>query len=605
MKKVNKALVAFGVSAVMLATGFVGATSAFADPLGQGVITFDKETVTSGDKVAGYRLLDVVTEDATNGTFIYDVNSTYKKNVVEAIRSLDENFAKDDDGKLIPLDKIENPDIIKWLVQDANLNSTNIDRFAKAFKATDPVDDPGFPETTLNKSDADTKTVPTGYYLIEHKWLGDQGSNETYSKYMVNTVGTKGVTVQFKNGTVTLEKKVKDNELGVTNNWQDTADYSYGDLVPFRLTGTLPKTFKNGKPEQNIPNDFAYFEYKFEDTFGNGKDNAPAFTLYNAVGGKDLKVSVYASDGTLKGDLASSDYKFDDTHVTPGDVSSTKNGFTVEVGVEKTINGDDPATAEKETSYQVRDVQSIETVDIQATDMIVVEYKAILQNNANLGETGNKNTASLNYTNNPNTLMRGDTPEDYVKVFTFSVDGLKTFSIDPNETDLPKFELFRDNGERNEGQIVWHSVGKKDVTKDPKTGNYIFGWEGLDAGDYKLVEYYTPAGFTAPMHPVFFTIEATHGNRDADQEPVLLTLGAVVSSDESDIVKVNPSADGKKHLTGTLSTGAIATPIYNRGGNVLPSTGGAGTVALYVTGAAIVLFAGLGMAVALKKRRNA
>ena len=52
-----------------------------------------------------------------------------------------------------------------------------------------------------------------------------------------------------------------------------------------------------------------------------------------------------------------------------------------------------------------------------------------------------------------------------------------------------------------------------------------------------------------------------------------------------------------------MDTGSISTTIENKSGNELPSTGGMGTTVLYVAGAAIVLIAGIGLAVALRRRQ--
>ena len=50
-------------------------------------------------------------------------------------------------------------------------------------------------------------------------------------------------------------------------------------------------------------------------------------------------------------------------------------------------------------------------------------------------------------------------------------------------------------------------------------------------------------------------------------------------------------------------TGDTSNKIVNVSGSNLPGTGGMGTTMLYVAGGAIVLIAGIGMAVALRRRR--
>lgn len=52
-----------------------------------------------------------------------------------------------------------------------------------------------------------------------------------------------------------------------------------------------------------------------------------------------------------------------------------------------------------------------------------------------------------------------------------------------------------------------------------------------------------------------------------------------------------------------VSGGNLSTIFENTTGNELPSTGGMGTTILYAAGAAIVLIAGIGLAVTLRRRQ--
>ena len=54
---------------------------------------------------------------------------------------------------------------------------------------------------------------------------------------------------------------------------------------------------------------------------------------------------------------------------------------------------------------------------------------------------------------------------------------------------------------------------------------------------------------------------------------------------------------------GAYTIGTVTVEIENKTGSELPSTGGMGTTMLYVAGGAIVLIAGIGMAVALRRRQ--
>ena len=55
---------------------------------------------------------------------------------------------------------------------------------------------------------------------------------------------------------------------------------------------------------------------------------------------------------------------------------------------------------------------------------------------------------------------------------------------------------------------------------------------------------------------------------------------------------------------GDTATGTVATSVVNKKGSSLPSTGGMGTVLLYVAGIAVFVLAGATLVMALR-RRNA
>lgn len=58
------------------------------------------------------------------------------------------------------------------------------------------------------------------------------------------------------------------------------------------------------------------------------------------------------------------------------------------------------------------------------------------------------------------------------------------------------------------------------------------------------------------------------------------------------------------NVEGTVNTGAVQVNIENKKGSNLPSTGGMGTVLLYVAGIAVFVLAGATLVMALR-RRNA
>ena len=67
--------------------------------------------------------------------------------------------------------------------------------------------------------------------------------------------------------------------------------------------------------------------------------------------------------------------------------------------------------------------------------------------------------------------------------------------------------------------------------------------------------------------------------------------------------KIDVTVDGTKG-TGNAAAGTAAITVANVKGNTLPSTGGMGTVLLYVAGIAVFVLAGATLVMALR-RRNA
>ena len=211
-----------------------------------------------------------------------------------------------------------------------------------------------------------------------------------------------------------------------------------------------------------------------------------------------------------------------------------------------------------------------------------VEYKSMLNENAVIGAAGNPNEASLEFSNNPNVGGEGNTgktPTDKVIVFTYQLDINKTFNGGtPAENDLPKFKLYKFDSTTNDYTI---DRGEVTITKT-EGGKYTASFKRVDDGKYKLVETKTPAGFNTAADTLF-EITADH---DVESDNPQLT-----------VLKINTTA-------GNTTTGTVTADVVNQKGSNLPSTGGMGTVLLYVAGIAVFVLAGATLVMALR-RRNA
>ena len=390
--------------------------------------------------------------------------------------------------------------------------------------------------------------VPAGYYLAKDKDNTVTG-NDAQTLYIVNVVGNSAVTITRKVDKPTFQKKVKDtnDSTGSTTNWQDSADYDVNDEVPFQLTATLPAN----------EDDFAaYKTYKLVFT-----DNQSAGLTYPAA------------DGFI--------VKYGDTVVPSTQYTLTLNPTTT--------------AADSTFTLTINDVKSLKDVNgdaitVAAGGKFTVEYESTLNDKAVIGSTGNPNEAKLQYSNNPNytgegaNSPTGETPKDKVIVFTYQLNVNKTFDQGtPADNDLPKFTLYKSykSGEQEE----WRKVGEEITVTKTSNGTetkYTASFPRIDDGNYKLVESHTPAGYNTAADTLF-TVTAEH-----------------------DIEAVNPLLTSLKidQTDGNTTNGTVQANVVNKKGSNLPSTGGIGTVMLYVAGIAVFVLAGATLVMALR-RRNA
>lgn len=246
-----------------------------------------------------------------------------------------------------------------------------------------------------------------------------------------------------------------------------------------------------------------------------------------------------------------------------------------------------PTTDNDTFDITITDAKTVKDADGSAITVAVggkftVEYTSTLNENAVIGAAGNPNEASLEFSNNPNVGGEGNTgktPTDKVIVFTYQLDINKTFNGGtPDDNDLPEFTLYKFDSATNDYTT---NVGKVDITKTAD-GKYTASFKCVDDGKYKLVETKTPAGFNTAADTTF-EITADH---DVESDNPQLT-----------VLKINTTA-------GNTTTGTVTADVVNQKGSNLPSTGGMGTVMLYVAGIAVFVLAGATLVMALR-RRNA
>ena len=287
----------------------------------------------------------------------------------------------------------------------------------------------------------------------------------SYTEYIVEVV--EDSTVKPKGNAPTVVKKVKDKNdtQNTTTDWQDSADYDIGDNVPFQLKATL------------ADNVSSYDTYKviFYDTLSSGL--------------------TYNNDAVVKvGETVVFNAKNATQNKTGVSVDCTNGSLTVTIDDVKVLGGTN-------------------------NSVVTVEYTAELNENAVIGSAGNPNTVKLEFSNNPyDDDNTGETPDDKVIVFTYKVIVNKV-DKDNNPLEGAGFTLYK----KNDGTYELVEA----IATGTGAGKNEFSFEGLDDGDYKLVESTTPAGYNT-IADIEFTVSAEHAT-DSDN-PTLTSLTGEVTT---------------------------------------------------------------------------
>lgn len=360
--------------------------------------------------------------------------------------------------------------------------------------------------------------LAAGYYLVKDTDNSLQDKNGSYTAYILQVVGD--ATTSVKSDVPSSEKKVKDINDSTdtdTTGWQDAADWDIGDEVPFKIEGKLPSNYDK----------YTKYTLKFHDKEQEGL--------------------------TFKRDTVK--VFIDNTEIT--------EGFRV---VEK--------PEDKDTFDVVFD--DLKTTSAKNNSVIRVEYKSVLNEQANLGKPGNKNTMYMEFSNNPNDDQGGETgktPEGTVIVFTYKVSVNKVNERN-EKLNGANFTLEKKvKKSTNPDEYEW-----KPITKVDGTAGDVFEFKGIDDGEYRLTETKAPANYDKLSDPIYFTVTAGHID---GADPYLDKFSGNITSGDVGNMAFNANKD----------TGILSTTIQNKPGSSLPETGGMGTTVLYAAGTLMILAA--------------
>lgn len=581
MKKVWKGAAAVIAALSLGVTGFVGASSAYALTDGKASITINNYNSSHSYKIYQLMTGDVSTQGS--GADAKEVITNAKWGT---------GATKSGDVSTTDLNTIAGYETAKDQGTQATIAKAIIDNYVDTADAT---------KGTIFTNGME---LDPGYYVLIDQTT--PGNNDSKALPIIALL-QKGeeFSINEKHDTVTAIKKVKENNktiaeatLGhdadpdnnveavasntdadsrvvdkIDDGYNDTADYNIGDDVEYEFIASVP---------ENIDK-YDYYKYTFTDTLSEG-------LTFN----KDVKV--YLGDSPTA--LADTNYTVTET--------TTPKGFTVNFG---------------DGTLGLKAVDGVLDKDgKRAVETIKIKFSAKLNANAvvttTAGNDGNVNTMKLTYSSNPqDTAEFKETPEDSVIVFTYKLDFNKVDGTNADEKlEGAQFVISRtikdENGQDKTQYAKADENGKlsgwlnteptavdqaTDVDAARALGVFIsngneaaFGVQGLDDGTYTLKEIKAPEGYSIGQNHTF-VIKGTLGT-DGKGLQNWTTANALTA------VKLN--VDGAQ-----ADVDWAAQNITNSKQSNLPETGGMGTVVLYTVGGLIVLIAGVGLAIALRRRQ--
>lgn len=407
---------------------------------------------------------------------------------------------------------------------------------------------------------AGENTLAKGYYLIVDTTEIESTEDGVQNAALLQVTDT--ITISDKTSQPTVEKKVKENtkyqdstENTYGTGYNDVADYSIGDAVPFHLIGTVPDM-----------RNYETYQYVFHDTLSAGLTAPEAGSI-----------KVYLSHDKIRNDT--------DTEIT--------DAFSITVsGQEITVSCSDL----KQTDYFPNE-----------GDYIIVEYSAVLNANAEIGLDGNTNKVYLTYSNKPNDSGSDDpndsgstnnTPEDVVIVFTYQmnvtkIDGSTAGETTPTTLKGAEFVLYRTVKKKvdetveqttcyyaqtdADGKVTGWTTDKAQATTLTTGDDGTVKITGLDHGTYYLEETKAPAGYNKLTDPVAIAVEANTVHNQTWKGEANMALTALE-------VKVDQADD----QAGNTQDGTVAVTVANNRGATLPETGGMGTTLFYLVGCGLM-----------------
>lgn len=383
-------------------------------------------------------------------------------------------------------------------------------------------------------------TTKAGYYLF----MTDTDSlkaneKQTGTSPIFAVVGGNAVAVTEKTSIPTVTKQVMDD--GADNDWKNKADSQMGQIVQYKLTGTVASNVDT----------FSTYYYEFHD---------------------ELSAGLTVDKSTVKAVIG-------ETQITPTSVTVSdpdSNGRTV-----LSVKFDNLKAAGVTVGESTRVVVTYSAkLDPQKSQYVVV------------GGTGNSNTVKLIYSNNPGHDSRGESVPDTVCDYTYALKLVKKDATDGNKklTGV-KFTICATDPDdtASKGRYVQEngSLGAKAYEFTTTDSGEIYV-KGLDAGTYTVKETHTLAGYNT-IPDFTFTIRADGFNQAEGENKITVET----STKGSNLVEVD---------TTNTDNGTAALIVKNKQGSGLPLTGLNGVTFTWIAGGAVLC---IGVAHLIRSRKQA
>lgn len=415
----------------------------------------------------------------------------------------------------------------------SSANKTKVINFVNTYKgankeSTDKNGTASFTELDLNALYVFAETDAT------NAALASDGSKVNVTKVSVPFLvslpftGSDGTTVtnlrvypKNSTGTESIDKNIIEN-----NTKKKTTVANIGDTINYEVTYSVPV------PENGLT------ELKIVDTMDKGltfKNEASNITVINDKGaeGSEKKLT-YNTEYTVSLDEA-------------------KNTVTIDFA--KYLN----------------------SLQKNSTETFTITYTVKLNENAVLGQTGNKNKVYLEYQNYGEKEPKKTTDKD-TTVFTYGIDltkkGEGTDVLEGVKFELTDSENQPVKVQKNETNEFYTPGGTSNEVTTATDGKIYI--RGLKPGTYKLTETKTKAGYVLLKDPVEIMIT----QKEAESGIAEATVGRKPVTMQND----QKNSDSK--------TAEVPLTVVNSKGFDLPATGGRGIALFTIAGIAIVAAAG-------------